>query len=1382
MHLKSPRKALLPAITGLVFTAMLPSCLYGGWFSEVRVTYSKNAQLAHPNARPMAPGPDGRVHLVWRDGRDGNDEIYYKCLYGTGWTGDRRLTYDTEGSAGACVAVDAAKKLHIAWHDFRHGEGEINWEIFYKSGDGTSWGPDERLTRDLGISTNPSLALDEAGNAYVVWQDSRNAESEIYFKMYDGSTWGEDARLSYGGGRSDYPMLAVSPGGGVHVVWTDRRDRNKEIYYKHYDGSAWSEEVRLTVDGWISEDASICLDGAGNPHVVWADNRDGNHEIYYKHFDGLEWGPDVRLTFAENASTMPCITPDDSSNLHVIWIDRRDAGEGIYYKARRGSEWSEDKRLTERAEGVTKPSICMDAAGNLHVVWQDDRHGGQTIYWKERYNGTLGRPALFTLTPATGNRGETVPVRVTGQEFVYPCVELVRADSSGLLAVDVVNESDSAFKCRFMLDNTEIGLYDVVVRNADGQSDTLAGGFEVLAGLVWAEDCRLTFDAAASQTSESRSIEIDPAGGIHVVWHDMRDGKREIYYKCREAGRWGMDERVTESGGGMRCPCVAADKTGRIHVVWQATEAGGYEVYYRCRDGGRWNESRRLNRDPGFSLYPDIAADDSDRVHVVWCDNSSGDFQIVYRVWDGTSWSRKTQLTASPGASTHPSIAAGEEGTLHLVWQNDRDGYNQIYYSMFDGSAWGAEERVSESTSEAVEPGVAVDPDGDVHVVWNDFRSTRSVYSRVYYRSKGPEGWTGERAIPGTYYQAGRPSIAVDHLGIVHVVWQCDWYDTQGIAWARGSLDSWRHEVILPRTTALAMLPSLAASEDGQVHMVYCNDAAGNSEIYCSSLSRDPAEPPVIYSVEPHEAYNSDSLHTWIWGTGLLTGPSIWLENSSGDTLVAEDIDWKSQRLVECEFQMVGVCPGQWDLHVENRDGQSDRLDRAITVLQGPWSLPEEISGGTASVSTGYNNARSLAREPNGTCHAVWRDKRDSNYEIYYRQGIGDVWGTEIRLTECEGKSGSPSMVLGPQHAMHLCWNDYRSGSAEIYYRKFHGTFWGPEQRISPDDSVDSVNPSMALDGAGNPFLFYEDRRYGPWQVMCSRWDGSRWIEERIIDQKEGAYHAACLTDGLGCVHVFWESKTGGSREIFHRVWTGSIWEEASSIATGWFYSPTCACDCLGRVMVVWSESWYSKLRGVIRYDGEWHDMAGIPGYGWSSNLAADGIGRFHLVSSHNGKINYQSYGDTWSVPTRINRGSYGNTPFVAADASGRPVVIWTAGKDDETRIVARRWEGDPAVSGIDGIAGSPVEFGIARVKPNPFRAATEIRFGLASASDASVDVFDVTGRLIWKASLADLDPGYHSAMWGGEDAHGRKVSPGVYFVRLGAGGRTAHAKVVLLR
>jgi hypothetical protein len=83
---------------------------------------------------------------------------------------------------------------------------------------------------------------------------------------------------------------------------------------------------------------------------------------------------------------------------------------------------------------------------------------------------------------------------------------------------------------------------------------------------------------------------------------------------------------------------------------------------------------------------------------------------------------------------------------------------------------------------------------------------------------------------------------------------------------------------------------------------------------------------------------------------------------------------------------------------------------------------------------------------------------------------------------------------------------------------------------------------------------------------------------------------------------------------------------------------------------------------------------------------------------------------------------------------------------------------------------------------PNPFRAATTVRFATPSGGPVTVRVHDVTGRLVRTLLARSVEPGEQRVTWDGRDDAGRRVSPGVYFVRLHAGGVDRSVKTSLLR
>ncbi len=88
-----------------------------------------------------------------------------------------------------------------------------------------------------------------------------------------------------------------------------------------------------------------------------------------------------------------------------------------------------------------------------------------------------------------------------------------------------------------------------------------------------------------------------------------------------------------------------------------------------------------------------------------------------------------------------------------------------------------------------------------------------------------------------------------------------------------------------------------------------------------------------------------------------------------------------------------------------------------------------------------------------------------------------------------------------------------------------------------------------------------------------------------------------------------------------------------------------------------------------------------------------------------------------------------------------------------------------------------PLKFGIESAYPNPFNAQTSIRFAMKETGDASLRVYDLTGKEV--ASLIDgkVDAGVHKRVWNAES-----FSAGVYFIQMAADVETSRAKVVLVK
>ena len=109
---------------------------------------------------------------------------------------------------------------------------------------------------------------------------------------------------------------------------------------------------------------------------------------------------------------------------------------------------------------------------------------------------------------------------------------------------------------------------------------------------------------------------------------------------------------------------------------------------------------------------------------------------------------------------------------------------------------------------------------------------------------------------------------------------------------------------------------------------------------------------------------------------------------------------------------------------------------------------------------------------------------------------------------------------------------------------------------------------------------------------------------------------------------------------------------------------------------------------------------------------------------------------------------------------------------------------GSATVSGT-GTAGDEtgvLSFNLASPAPNPFAGSTAIAFTLPAAGNMSLDIYDVSGRLVTTVTSGEMLAGSHSVLWSGTDSDGVPAPGGLYILRLTAGGNIMTRSCVIVR
>ena len=72
--------------------------------------------------------------------------------------------------------------------------------------------------------------------------------------------------------------------------------------------------------------------------------------------------------------------------------------------------------------------------------------------------------------------------------------------------------------------------------------------------------------------------------------------------------------------------------------------------------------------------------------------------------------------------------------------------------------------------------------------------------------------------------------------------------------------------------------------------------------------------------------------------------------------------------------------------------------------------------------------------------------------------------------------------------------------------------------------------------------------------------------------------------------------------------------------------------------------------------------------------------------------------------------------------------------------------------------------------------------FALPEGGEVRIAIYNMLGQEIAVLAQGSMEAGYHRAVWHGQDASGRQVASGVYFVRMAAGDFSSVRKMLLVK
>lgn len=254
----------------------------GTWGTEELIESGSAGNALEPQ---VVFDSSGNAIAVWQQ-NDGTYDSIYANVYtaGTGtWGTEELIESGNLGNASAPqIAIDNSDNVIAAWAQSNGVYNDIFVNTYTTS---TGWGTATlRASGDNGGvgAERPRIAFDANGDATMVWSEYDGAKNSLYAIHYTGSTntWGTEVLIENGdNGNASNHDLAVDNNGNAMVVWTQNEISSirQSVYANRYNVStdSWGTEILLenNEDGSAAS-PKVAIDADGNALVVWT--QDGN--------------------------------------------------------------------------------------------------------------------------------------------------------------------------------------------------------------------------------------------------------------------------------------------------------------------------------------------------------------------------------------------------------------------------------------------------------------------------------------------------------------------------------------------------------------------------------------------------------------------------------------------------------------------------------------------------------------------------------------------------------------------------------------------------------------------------------------------------------------------------------------------------------------------------------------------------------------------------------------------------------------------------------------------------------------------------------------------------------------------------------------------------
>jgi len=730
------------------------------------------AQTAtNANLAGLALSSDGTGMVVWQRGGERATLMATHFLprgggdAGTNWQVPVQISNslnDVGYSYGGAVAMDSAGDAMATYYTWSDIHGYTVYAALYKAGVG--WEAPVAIDQPYDYSYNPVVAMNSAGDAFVVWQVWNGAYYSIFANRYvAGTGWGTAQAIESTSNNSYDATVAIDGAGNALATWYEYDGGNLHVYAARFNTTlGWLVPLNIETTSFFAFYPSVAMDAQGNGVATWIE-WDPGYNVWariYNHVTG--WGAPTEVSggvYSTDYNPGPAVAASNG-NATVVWTMSNATGVSHVYVNRyiAGTGWTGQIQIDGVAVPANSGRVAMDTTGNVTISYT--------------YFPTSTSPANQVIDQAVRYNQATAT-------WSYSQLDYARVGSgSPLLAIDGSGNALTAW-------------------NYNGNSNpTIATTEDILTnyytnGTGW----QYYWQAQQAEWDEDISpswlqLETNPAGdAIFSFTQDdgpLYDGYAALY---TPGGGWGPITRIENfNSSGVTEEWSAIDGAGNALVLFRASDGAQYNVYaayYRVGTG--WGAPQRLDTAAGSSKdWLRVAMNNEGDGVAIWNEYNGTNYNDYAAFFNGTTrtWGAPTEVQSTFTDVSTGTVGIDGRGDAMATFQ----AYNGTGWSNYasyyqPGLGWGSPVQIAPNPlSSNPDYAVAMNDAGDAAVSWTDWNG--SAYLAAVNVFSPTTGWGTDQVFNTGAGDEGPATPSLDGAGnalLAYDVWDGTQFDAYAV-------------------------------------------------------------------------------------------------------------------------------------------------------------------------------------------------------------------------------------------------------------------------------------------------------------------------------------------------------------------------------------------------------------------------------------------------------------------------------------------------------------------------------------------------------------------------------------------------------------------------